>query len=110
VVLLGGWPIQAPQILLYRVPLDKSEGSVKGTLLLSGAMSTAGLPEKVEDQGPGISRSIIFRWNVVPPTIDSVTTSTMILLCEHPAPCGMRERPFNSYGLAWGAGPAFLSD
>ena len=38
------------------VPLDKSEGSVKGTLLLSGVMSTAALPEKVEDQGPGISR------------------------------------------------------
>ena len=34
------------------VALDKSEGFVKGTLLLSGAMSTADSPEKVEDQGP----------------------------------------------------------
>jgi len=40
----------------HRVPLDKSEGFFKGTFLLSGAMSTADLPEKVEDQGPGISR------------------------------------------------------
>jgi hypothetical protein len=24
----------------------------------------------------------------------------MILLCEHPAPCGMRERPINTCGLA----------
>jgi hypothetical protein len=43
------------------VSLDKSEGFVKGTLLLGGAMSTAALPEKVEDQGPGISRLIISR-------------------------------------------------
>ncbi len=27
-------------------------------------------------------------------------TATMILLCEHPAPCGMRERPINTCGLA----------
>jgi len=38
------------------VPLDKSEGFVKGTLFLSGAVSTAALPEKVEGQGAGISR------------------------------------------------------
>jgi hypothetical protein len=52
------------------VPLDKSEGVVKGTLLLCGAMSTAVLPEKVEDQGSGISlnHSAV---ELVPPTIDS---------------------------------------
>jgi hypothetical protein len=33
-----------------QVPFDKSEGVVKGTILLGGAMSTAVLPEKVEDQ------------------------------------------------------------
>jgi hypothetical protein len=50
---------QTNAIILHpRVPLDKSEGSVKGTLVLGGAMSTAALPEKVEDQGPGISRLI----------------------------------------------------
>jgi len=32
---------------------------------------------------------------LVPPTIDSAQTATMILLCEHPAPRGMRERPIN---------------
>jgi len=33
-----------------RVPLDKSEGSVKDKDFLGGAMSTAFLPERVEDQ------------------------------------------------------------
>src|SRR5205807_464992 len=33
------------------------------------------------------------------PSIRS-STSTMILLCEHPASCGMRERPINTCGLA----------
>jgi hypothetical protein len=42
-------------------------------------MSTAALPEKVEEQGPGISRFNHSRWNVVPPTIDSATTSAMIV-------------------------------
>ena len=28
-------------------------------------------------------------------------TSTMILRCEHPASCGMQERPIKIYGLAW---------
>jgi hypothetical protein len=33
---------------------------------------------------------------IVPPTIDSALTSTMILLCEHPAaPRGIRERTIN---------------
>jgi len=38
---------------------------------------------------------VIFSRRIVPPTIDSAQTSTMILLCEHPAPRGMRERPIN---------------
>ena len=33
-----------------RVPLDESEGSVKGTLLLGGARAPLLSPEKVEDQ------------------------------------------------------------
>jgi hypothetical protein len=53
------------------VPLDKSEGVVKGILFLCGAMSTAVLPEKVEDQGSGkfsLNHSAV---ELVPPTIDS---------------------------------------
>jgi len=35
-----------------------------------------------------------------PPTIDSAQHIDRILLCEHPALCGMRERPINTCGLA----------
>jgi hypothetical protein len=58
-------------ILLPRVPFDKSEGVVKGILFLCGAMSTAVLPEKAEDQGSGkfsLNHSAV---ELVPPTIDS---------------------------------------
>jgi hypothetical protein len=38
------------------VALDKSEGIVKGTLLLAVRERRRGSPEKVEDQDPGTSR------------------------------------------------------
>ncbi len=57
-----------------RVPLDKSEGAVKDKILLGGALSTAFLPEKVEDQGSGNLTLNHLGGNlpkIVPPTIDS---------------------------------------
>ena len=81
------------------MPLDKSEGSVKDKLL-PRCFEHRCLAREVEDQGSGNLTLITSRWNIVPPTIDSATTSTMILLCEHPAPRGMRERPISFNGLA----------
>ncbi len=40
---------------------------------------------EVEDQDSGNLTLNHFRWKIVPPTIDTAPTSTMILLCEHPA-------------------------
>ncbi len=44
-------PITTP-----RVPLDKSEGSVKGIVILGGARAPLVLSRKVEDQDSGTSR------------------------------------------------------
>ena len=49
--------------LLLRVPLDKSEGSVKGIVIRGSAMSTATLPERLRTKTLEISRSITLRWN-----------------------------------------------
>src|SRR5208337_2888865 len=68
-----------------RVPLDKREGSVKGVIVLCSAEAPVFLPERLRTKALEISRGIISRWKIVPPTIDSACTSTMILLCEHPA-------------------------
>jgi len=46
------------------------------------------LPERLRTKTLEISRWIISRWKIVPPTIDSARTSTMMLLCEHPAVAG----------------------
>ena len=59
-------------------------------------VSTACLSREVEDQSSG--RFTLHRQmagNYAPPTIDTATTSTMMLPCGHPAYCWMRERPFN---------------
>jgi len=77
------------------VPLDKSEGGVKDKNILTGVFGTASFAREVEDQDSGNLTLNHLRQNVVPPTIDSTSSSAMILLCEHPAPCGMRERPIN---------------
>jgi hypothetical protein len=80
---------------LCRVPLDKSEGSVKAKI--SSAVREHRLFARgFEDQDSGnltLNHSAVEPF--VPPTIDSATTSTMILLCEHPVCYGMRERPIN---------------
>src|SRR5450631_4717422 len=47
--------------------------------------STAWFAREVEDQDSGNLTLNHLRWKVVPPTIDTARTSTMILLCEHPA-------------------------
>ena len=78
------------------MPLDKNEGGVKGKLLPAAFLAPLFLPERVEDQGSGNLTLNHYAVELVPPTIDSAQTATMILLCEHPAPCGMRERPINS--------------
>ena len=49
----GGLARPNPLILEFGVPLDKSEGAVKGIVLLGGASSTAVSPEEVEDQDSG---------------------------------------------------------
>ena len=63
-----------------------------------GVFSTVWFAREVEDQGSGNLTLNHFPVELVPPTIDSATTSAMILLCEHPAPCGMRERPISFNG------------
>jgi hypothetical protein len=75
------------------VPIDKSEGSVKGIVSPGRRVSAAWFAREVEDQSSGNLTLNHFSVELVPPTIDSAETSTMILLCEHPASCGMRERP-----------------
>src|SRR5207244_7123188 len=76
--------------------LDKSEGVVKDEDLLCSA-GTAFFAREVEDQDSGnltlnhISVEDRFHQPSIRPS-----TSTMILLCEHPALCGMRERPINN--------------
>ncbi len=54
-----------------RMPLDKSGGVVRDALLLRGAMSTAVLQEKAEDQDSGILTLESLWAELVPPTIDS---------------------------------------
>ena len=59
-----------------RVPLDKSEGSVKSKVVLGSAWAPLVLPERVEDQDSGTSRCnhfsvVILLPRIVPPTIDS---------------------------------------
>ena len=53
-----GWPRLAPGESLKhsRVPLDKSEGSVKGIVILGGASSTAAAPERLRTKTLEISR------------------------------------------------------
>ena len=112
---------------LGRVALDKGEGFVKGRDILSGVCDTACAPEKAENQDsgnltlnhPAVGGSFALSSGVVPPTIDTASTATMILPCEHPAagpvrkgktvflfskarerrlrhrPVWMRERPIN---------------
>jgi len=53
------------------VPLDKSEGSVKGIVILGGVQAPLGLPEKVEDQDSGNLTLNHFAVELGPPTIDS---------------------------------------
>ena len=74
-----------------RVALDKSEGVVKGTLLLSGAQHRVGVPGNIcfEDQRLWhLTVNHFAAELVVPPTIDSTQPSAMILLCEHPVVTG----------------------
>jgi hypothetical protein len=83
-------------LLEWRVALDKSEGVVKGRLFLGSAGAPLGLPEVEDQDSPSQSAKTAPTGNpwrshtesllaveLVPPTIDSATTSTMILLCEH---------------------------
>src|SRR5437588_12376200 len=71
------------------------------TKISSAVPSTAFFAREVEDQDSGnltlnhISVEDRFHQPSIRPS-----TSTMILLCEHPALCGMRERPINTCGLA----------
>ena len=48
--------------------LDKSEGSVKGIIVLGSAEAPLALPERLRTKTLEISRGIIFRRNIVPPT------------------------------------------
>jgi len=91
-------------------------------MVLDGAYAPPGLPERLRTKALGISRQSLAvesslddrSKKIVPPTIDTAETATMILLCEHPAaagvvgkwetffrfplfhyPRGMRERPIN---------------
>jgi hypothetical protein len=70
------------------VPLDKSEGGVKDKSILSVFLAPL-FAREVEDQDSGNLTLITCGGDllpkIVPPTIDSAPTSTMILLCEHPA-------------------------
>src|SRR5438105_15699279 len=67
------------------------------TKISSAVPSTAFFAREVEDQDSGnltlnhISVEDRFHQPSIRPS-----TSTMILLCEHPALCGMRERPINN--------------
>src|ERR1700733_2321100 len=82
------------RLKLAGVPIDENEGVVKRHLFAAMLCSTAWISEKVEDRS---SESLAVNQfsAVVPPTIDSVSTSTMILLCEPRSKPG-RERPINS--------------
>ena len=56
---------------LSRVPLDKSEGSVKGTPLLGGARAPLISPERLRTKALEHHAAITSRWKIVPPTIDT---------------------------------------
>jgi hypothetical protein len=59
-------------LLIGRVPLDKSEGSVKDKDILCRAEAPLSLPERFEDQDSGnLTLNHFSAELVVPPTIDS---------------------------------------
>jgi hypothetical protein len=57
---------------LLGVPLDKSEGSVKGKVLLGGAGAPFFCQRGLRTKTLEHRAAITFRWKIVPPTIDSV--------------------------------------
>src|SRR6266496_1597938 len=73
-------------------PRDKSEGYVKTKVSHTVPGTAFCRQRKVEDQGSGNLTPITCGGDlfpkIVPPTIDSATTATMILLCEHPVSTG----------------------
>src|ERR1039457_822837 len=72
---VGGWPsIREKALSRQKYPML--------------CRSTAFFAREVEDQDSGNLTLNHFRWKIVPPTIDSIQTSTMILLCEHPVVVG----------------------
>ena len=88
IVSLAGWPSIRAKAL-------------SRTKISSAVPSTAFFAREVEDQDSGnltlnhISGEDRFHQPSIRPS-----TSAMILLCEHPTSCGMRERPINPCGLA----------
>ena len=74
--MMGGWP-SLPAAFRdshnrTRVPLDKSEGSVKDKDILSVFFAPFALPERFEDQDSGnLTLNHFSAELVVPPTIDT---------------------------------------
>ncbi len=89
--------------LIFRVPLDKNEGVVKRHLFAAMLCSTAWISERWRTeaclrQASSETRTVNQFSAVVPPTIDSASTATMILLSEPSlrfASHTGRERPIN---------------
>jgi hypothetical protein len=65
--------------------VDENEGVVKRHLFVAMLCSTAWISEKVEDRSSE-TRTVNQFSAVVPPTIDSAYTATMILLSGSPDP------------------------
>ena len=75
IAMLGGWPsIRAKALSRHSSP--------------GRCESTACFAREVEDQDSGYLTCNHFSVELVPPTIDSATTATMILQCEHPVATG----------------------
>ena len=95
-----GHAVAARLFLPRGVPSIRAK-ALSRTKISSAVPSTAFFASEVEDQDSGnltlnhISVEDRFHQPSIRPS-----TSTMILLCEHPTLCGMRERPINTCGLA----------
>ena len=78
------------------VPLDKDEGFVKHRLALGGAQAPLSLPALLRTRAFANHATSSFEGHVFRPTNHRYGHSpqAMMLPCEHPAYCRMRERSF----------------
>jgi hypothetical protein len=78
-----------------RVPLDKSEGTVKDKPILAVFSTPLVSPERLRTKALEHHAAITSRWRIVPPTIDTALNISHDSSMRTSRLYGMRERPIN---------------